>query len=201
MTDPTTPPATTPPAPTPESSVPYSRFQSVVTAKNELSGRVDVLAGEVQALTEKAATVDTLAGQLAEAQAQTAAASSRYQTFREIAGVIGVPDPDVVELVERTHGRLPAEGRPPIGDWLGTLQADPETAPAILRPFLTPPAVGPAPTAAAPAPRAPAPTSTAPGAPSAVSASAIRAARDEAVRSGDWTNYKALATVAGYRKA
>lgn len=199
------PPITDPQTPAPAENgsaktVGYEHFQRVVTAKQGLESQVADLKGQLSSALERAAGVDTLAGQLTAAQASTAEAESRFATWRDVGGALGVTDPEVIELAVWSHGKLPAEGRPAIGDWLGTLQTDPATAPVALRPFITGAVPDQVPSPIRhPSPRPPAAPSSTPGAPSSISADAIRQARDIGVKTGNWARYKELSAAAGYR--
>tara|TARA_R100001530_G_scaffold124435_2_gene92641 strand:- start:13777 stop:14424 length:648 start_codon:yes stop_codon:yes gene_type:complete len=205
-----TPAPEAPATPQPENgsakTVGYEHFQRVVNAKQGLEAQVVELKGQLSTALERAANVDTLAGKLTEAQTATAAAEARFTSYREIGQSLGVTDPEVVELAEWSWSKLPAEGRPSIGDWLTSLRGEPASAPVALRPFLgaapeATPAAPPAPgQSTSTTPRPPATTTTAPGAPSSVSADAIRQARDIGVRTGNWTRYKELSVAAGYRQ-
>lgn len=129
-----------------EKAIPYDRFRKVVEEKNTLTSRISELEGQLQALSEKAATVDTLAGRVRSLESDLQSANSRYETFSAISGA-GITDPEIVAAVEWSYGRLPAENRPALGDWLTGIKADPSKAPAVLRPHL---GTGQAPTGQAP---------------------------------------------------
>ena len=198
MTDPTlTPDATaSAPAPADEQTVPYERFAKLEASRNDLQARLETLQ-------EKAATVDTLAARLAETEAKALAAESRFSTWRDLSAALGTTDQEALEAAEWAHSKLPSEGRPPIGDWISTVKADPSTAPKVLAPWLAQdPGPDPAPATPEPkrTPRPPKASPTPPASPPSVSADSIRAARDEGVRTGDWTRYRELASAAGYRK-
>lgn len=178
--------------PTEDRSIPYDRFQQVVASKNAMAEKIGQLEQQLQSLTEKAATVDTLGEQLRKAQAQAQQAEQRFSTFRDIAGA-GITDPDVVELVEWSYGRLPETDRPALGEWLTAIKTDPTTAPTALRPHLQ--AGGgespPEPQQQKP-PRSPAATSTAPGAQVGPTTEQLRAARLEAMKTGDVSKLQEL---------
>ncbi len=186
-------------------TVPYARFQEVVTARNDLQGRVTSLEGEVQTLTEKAATVDTLAGQVETFRGKAAAAEQRFERYQTISGELGTTDPDAIEAVEWQHGRLPEEGRPELKTWLADLKAKPEEAPTVLRPWLKSEEGGGAPGGEGGGdttrkPRAPGRRAggTPPG--GDVTAAQIREASQHGQRTGDWSRYRELAEAAGLRK-
>lgn len=177
------------PAPTttqaaPEATVPYSRFSEVIRERN--------------AYQEKAAQAASLASALQEAQAKVGAVEASFQTFRTVASTLGQTDPEAVELVQWSYGRLPAENRPALDTWLQGVKADPAAAPLAIR-HLLPQAANQAPAPGAP----PAPQPTSPraspsavaGAPAStppVSDADVARVRAQCQRTGDWTAWKEL---------
>lgn len=135
-----------------EKTVPYDRFQTVVTQKNTLAAEVEASKAELQRLTERLATTDTLAQALEAEKAARLAVEQRYQRYA-VGVQHGITDPDLLAFAELKHSGLPADGRPDFGEWLTALKAKPEDAPAPLRLVWQPPAAAPAaaPPAAAPA--------------------------------------------------
>lgn len=170
-------------APAAEGSVPYARFAEVVQAKN--------------ALLEKAARADALQTALQEAQAKVQAVENQFTTFRTVASTIGHTDPEAVELVQWSYGRLPAEGRPELGTWLGAVKADPAQAPLAIKHLLGQQpgtSTQPAPPAPVGAPR-PQPAASPAGTPATnpvPSDADIARVREACVRSGDWTAWKEM---------
>jgi len=192
-------PLTPPPSP---DTVPYGRFQEVVSARNTATTRIEALEAELQGLSEKAATVDTLGTQLNETKAALEKANGRFGRFKTIAGALGTADEEAVEAAEWAYSRLPEEGRPELPDWLNGIKEKPETAPKVLQSWMqgsgeTQQTTTPTPK---PAPRPPPRGPTPPTAPQTVTAAQIREARDYAVKTGDWSRYKALAEAGGYRR-
>lgn len=110
----------------------HPRFKALVGEKNDLAARVAQLEGELKGLEQKAATADTLAQQLRDAQARAETAEGRFDTYKAITGA-GFTDPDDVEAFEWQYGKLPEEGRPALADWVQGLVADPTKAPSVLR--------------------------------------------------------------------
>jgi len=172
--------------PAPEATVPYSRFAEVVQAKN--------------ALLERAARADSLASALQEAQSKIQTVEQSFQTFRTVASTLGQTDPEAVELVQWSYGRLPAENRPELATWLQAVKAEPQAAPLAIR-HLLPQSQAPVPGTSTPAPPAPQPTSprAAPsavaGAPAStppVSDADVARVRAQCQRTGDWTAWKEL---------
>jgi len=177
--------------PSPEATVPYSRFAEVVQAKN--------------ALLERAARADSLASALQEAQAKVAATEASFTTFRTVASTLGQTDPEAVELVQWSYGRLPQENRPALGDWLGAVKADPQAAPLAIR-HLLPQAANSAPVPV-PGPQAPTQVTSPRAAPSAVagapastppvSPADVARIREQCQRTGDWTAWKEVRKLIG----
>lgn len=173
--------------PAPEATVPYSRFAEVVQAKN--------------ALLERAARADSLASALQEAQAKVGAVEAQFSTFRTVASTLGQTDPEAVELVQWSYGRLPQENRPELATWLQAVKAEPAAAPLAIR-HLLPQAVNtappPAPGAPAPAPQptspraAPSAVAGAPASTPPVSDADVARVRAQCQRTGDWTAWKEL---------
>jgi len=184
----------------------------VVASKNELASQVSALQAEVQSLSEKAATVDTLTGQISEWKGKAEKAEGKFSRWQAIASGIGTTDTEAIEAAEWAYGRLPEEDRPQLGDWLSGLREKPETAPKVLSPWLSP-ATDSKPDSTPPTrtkttppasngkttPRAPARGAQAPGAPSSLSVEAVRAAKERGIKTGDWSAYRELVQAAGFR--
>lgn len=198
---PTPAPAPAPaPAPEPAKTVAYEHFQRVVEAKTGLEAQIATLRGEVQKLTEKAATVDTLSGQVNEWKGKAEQAESRFSTFTEFSGALGTTDTDVIGAFDSKYRALPEAARPPRAEWIKAMQAKPDEAPSVLRPWLAPaPAPAPAGKPPGPAPRAPGTTTTPPGAPATVSAEEVRRVREQAIKSNDWAAWRELKKTMGMR--
>jgi len=108
------------------------RFQAVVAERNKLRDQLAEAKSQMQTLTERAATADTLAQsltkleqQLKDEKASRAKESGLFEA--------GLTDPEDREMAEYHYAKLPGEGRPEIGDWLKQLKADPSKAPKALR--------------------------------------------------------------------
>jgi len=170
-------------------TVPYDRFQATVAAKNEALAKVSALEAEVQKLSEKTATVDTLAAEVAKWKGEASNAQAKYMTHREIAAALGTTEPDVIEAAEWQFGRLPAKDRPKVGDWLTGLKAKPEDAPVILRPFLAPERGTT--TERKPPPRVVGGGNNA-GNETHFSAQELRAAREKAMATGDYSELRSM---------
>jgi len=188
-----TPAPAAPPAPA--KTVAHDVFQRVVEAKTGLEAQVRTLQGEVQALSEKAATVDTLSGEVNRWRSEAEASKGKFQTFTELSGALGINDVDVINTFDSKWSALPVKDRPARAAWVETLKADAANAPTVLRPWLTPSTT----TASAPAPadptRPPQPRPigappTPPGAPSAVSDVEVRRLRETAIKTGNWQPWK-----------
>jgi len=181
------PEATQAPAPAPSSPnepapVPYSRFSEVLRERNSLQ--------------ERAARADTLATALQEAQAKIQATEQQFTTFRTVASTLGQTDPEAVELVQWSYGRLPSENRPALETWLTGVKADPSAAPLAIKHLLGAPPVSqaPAPSPVQGSPR-PQPAASPAGTPQtnpAPSDADIARVREQCLRTGDWTAWKEL---------
>ncbi len=164
--------------------VPYDRFQSVVAERN--------------ALREQLTEVVSLKQALQEAQAKSSQVEAQFTTFKTVASTIGATDPEAVDLVQYAYGRLPGEGRPPLGDWLSQVKADPTNAPLALKHLITggftqapppPVAAPPAPVTSSSTP----PSATASGTPATsprLADADVARIRAEAQRTGDWSRWK-----------
>lgn len=185
-----------------DKTIPYTRFKAVVDSKNDLAAKVTDLEGQLQTLSEKAATVDTLATQVQEWKGKAEQAETRFSTFQTISGALGTTDAEGVEAAEWAYGRLPQEDRPELGDWLTGLKDDPTKAPKVLHPWLAQESSGNEGSGDTEAPKSkPKGTGSSaqpPGAPSQVSADEFRRAREHGVKTGDWSKYKQLRKVAGF---
>jgi len=178
--------------------VPYDRFQAVVSEKNTLMAEATSLRGEVQKLSEKAATADTLAGQVAEWKGKAEQASSRFTTFTELSGALGTTDTDVIETFDTKYRALPEAGRLARPAWIESLKAKPEEAAPVLRPWLAPAQAAGAP-APKPAPRPVGSGPTQPGAPAARDPQQERALREQCQASGNWGPWRDYTKSVGIR--
>jgi hypothetical protein len=167
--------------------VPYERFTQVNGRAKAAEARI----AELEPLARKATDGE--------------AAVARFSRYQESAQR-GIVDPSIFEAVEGAWGKLPEQGRPTLGAYLDQLRADPSKAPALLRPHLSSATTSAAAAQTAAAggtststaagttaartaqPATPAGTQ-APGAPAALSVEAIRAAREEGVRTGNWSRW------------
>lgn len=105
----------------------------------------------------------------------------------------GITDQEARDLAIWAHGRLPEAERPPLGEWIATLKADPSKAPKALAPYLAvEPPNAPPPPAGAPPPVLPPRSETTARAGQAVTPEAIRAAIQTGRTTGDWKPYEAL---------
>jgi hypothetical protein len=173
--------------------VPYERFQTVVSEKNTLTAEITTLRGEVQKLTEKAATVDTLSSEVTRWRGEAESAKGQFATFTEFSGVLGSNDPDVIASFDAKYKALPEKDRPTRAAWVDSLKAKVDEAPAVLRPWLAPAA---APVAAPkPTPRNPAGGPTPPAAPAAPTSDDVKAIKDKCIATGNWEPWRA------YKKA
>ena len=113
-----------------------ARIRQLVARVKELEGRV----GELTPLAEQA---DKYRTQVEEVKAASKAEREALRIEREISSA-GITDAEGMEYVQHAYSRLPAEGRPPLAEWLAAKDALPRAVRAYL-PEATPAAV-PAPT-------------------------------------------------------
>lgn len=179
--------------------VSYENFQAVVTAKSGLEAQVKTLQGQLQTLTEKAATVDTLSAQLNEWKGKAEKAEGRFSTFTELSGALGSTNTKVIDQFDSEWGTLPEKDRPTRKAWVDSLKAKPDDAPEHLRPWLASVQADNKTQKPAP-PKVPGQPATPPGAPAQVSAEEVRRVREEAVKTGDWSKWKELRKTLGYGK-
>lgn len=97
----------------------------------ELQTELDGMAGKLGAL-------DTLQQQIDDYRGQLDTANTRYDRHSAIAAA-GLTDPDLRDAVEWAYDRAMTASDSPIelGDWLTQIQADPSSAPSVLRPHLS----------------------------------------------------------------
>lgn len=179
------------PAVAPEvKTVAQDKYERVVAAKRGLEEQVENLKAENSSLSEKIVGFDAMAGQLEELRAGKADAEGKFERWKTIGGAVGSTEPDVIEAFEWQHGRLPAEDRPPLGDWIASLKEDPTAAPVVLRSFLGTAQPQPA---DKPKPRVVpgAGHEDGPSAGATFSKEEIRAAK-EAGQAGDWSQWKRM---------
>lgn len=138
--------------------------------------------------------LNSLREQVEQLRAQYQRDREQWETERA-AWQAGITDPEGIEVARLLHNKLPQENRPAFGDWLSGAAKDPTKAPRALQAYF--PAAAPAPQqpSGAPLPRSNAgtvPQPTGPAAPGKLSHDQVRAMREKAVRTGDWSEYRAI---------
>jgi len=116
-----------------------SRIQKIAQKAAEAEQRASELQSALDEASAKTGSIDALASQLEQAQAQLAQANSRYERHSTIAKY-GLTDQDMLEAVEWQYERA-MKGRAKkdlmsLGDWLDECVSTPDQAPALLRPHL-----------------------------------------------------------------
>lgn len=114
----------TPATPAPEGNGAAERIRQLVARVKELEGRV----GELTPLAESA---EKWRAQVDEVKAASKAEREALRVEREIAAA-GITDAEGIEYVQHAYGRLPAEGKPPLAEWLGNKDALPKAVRAYL---------------------------------------------------------------------
>jgi len=186
MSDETTTP---PPDSTSARVIDPSTYDRIVAAKQGLEAKAAGLEERLAAAEERASTADTLAKQLEAANAKAAKLEHQFGTYKAVSGALGTHDGDAIDAAVWQYNRLPEDGRPELADWLGSMREDPAKAPAILRPFFgttEDPAKPPTPKR-----RGPPAKDQADPAGAAVDDSALRLMREHAIKTGDWSRYRA----------
>ena len=194
-----------------EKTIDPGKYQTVLRGRREALSRVAELEDQIRDLQARAGTAEQLQAQIAEMQQGTAKMRDEYESERGLWRA-GLTDPEGIEIARLLHGRLPAEGRPTLSDWLAGFASDASTAPRALAGYLP----GSSASAAAPAAPASVPSSlsqpvsaaaaalpapglpntnrgTVPGASAPVQtfdAASIRAMREDAQRSGDYSRLR-----------
>lgn len=144
---------------TQEDGAAAARIRQLVARVKELEGRVAELAPQAEAATKYQTQIEEL-------KTMSKAEREALAVERQLLSA-GITDAEALEYVQHAYGKLPAEGKPALSEWLGNRDALPKAVRAYLpeAQTVTTPA---APTQAA-APVAPAPkpsTATVPQAPS-----------------------------------
>lgn len=174
-------------------TVAHEHFQRVVEAKTNLEAEVKNLKAQVQTLTEKAATVDTLSSEVTRWKGEAEKAQGRFATFTEFSSALGTTDVDVIDQFDAKYRGLPEKDRPARAEWVKTLQGAPDQAPTVLRPWLTPAAGGQAGGQAGGekkvAPKNPT-NPSAPGGGAPPDAAELRRIREQCTKTGNWQPYK-----------
>ena len=133
----------------------------------QLVARVKELEGRVVELEPVAASAEKYRAQVDEVKAASKAEREALRVEREIASA-GITDAEGIEYVQHAYGKLAAEGRPPLSEWLAAPDGLPKAVRAYL-PAATPTAPATTTTATPAAPVVPSPrpsTGTVPQAPS-----------------------------------
>jgi hypothetical protein len=126
------------------------RIQKLSASRGEALDRVTALEKELEGLRPLAESGQSWKTKAEEMEAAHGLASTQWGTERSLLEV-GVKDAEIRELFSWQYSKLPAENRPPFGEWLGSLTN--ESAPASLRAHLP----GQAAAASAPTPTPPTP--------------------------------------------
>jgi hypothetical protein len=109
----------------------------------QLISRVKELEGRVTELTPLAEQAEKYRVQVDEVKAASKAEREALRIEREISSA-GITDAEGMEYVQHAYSKLPADGRPPLAEWLAAKDALPRAVRAYL-PEATP-AAAPAPT-------------------------------------------------------
>lgn len=109
-------------------AVPLARFSAVIRERNEARR-------EIATLREQAGQVEALTGRIQHLEEQHQAAAATWEEERGLMAA-GLTDPEAIDVARLLHGRLPEEGRPTLGEWVGQLRESPDKAPRALAGYL-----------------------------------------------------------------
>lgn len=185
-----------------EKPISRDRYESQRAAAREATARATELEAQLSAGQAKIAELEAQAQELVKLRGQFDTARSDWEAERAL-WQVGISDAEGIEVARMFHGKLPAEGRPAIGDWLQALKADPTQAPKALAAYLQGTSSAPAPAAKVEAPTAaparasiPAPAAAAVGglagtaATPVLDATAIRNLTEHARKTGDYSQLR-----------
>jgi hypothetical protein len=162
--------------------VPYERFAAVVAERKALRSQV---AGTA----DLQAKLDAATKRATDAEAALASGRQEWEE-RSALWKAGVDDDDGIDVARTLYGRLPADKRPTMSEWIAGLKAEGATVPKPLAPYLAQQQPAAAPAKAQPKPGQP--QAQPPSAAGRADETAIRTARMEAHRTGDWSAFKRL---------
>lgn len=118
-----------------------SRISKYAEKVREYESRIDSYQSEIDAAKSSAGLVEKLNGQIDTLQSELSTARSQYERHSTI-GQYGITDPNIRDAIEWSFERemkgRPKKDQTSLGDWLTTIKDNPETAPAVLRPFFNP---------------------------------------------------------------
>lgn len=111
-------------------TIPYERFQKVVSERDSWRSKHESAQEEMQTLTERSATVDTLGRELELARTKIATLESDGDLNMQLAerGF----DSEGRSVVRMLHDKLPEEDRPNTVDWVDSMKDDASKRPKSL---------------------------------------------------------------------
>lgn len=184
-------------------TVPYTRFQQVVSEKGQLRSEVDSLKLEIQTLSERGATVDTVTRELE--VARTKIATMGAETDLNMALAERGFDADGRSIIKMLHGNLAEDGRPTALAWVDSMKDDASARPKPLLGYFDAvaalPTETPAPSSKPKMPRASRHASTTTDPSSDVTAEQLRHARLLGEKTGDWSKSKELMDLMNSQRA
>ena len=116
-----------------------SRLAKMSERARNLQSEKDELAAQIESSKGASERLEGMAAQIQSLQAELEISNTRYDLHSTIASH-GITDPDLRDMVEwqwkQKMGTLPKKERIGMGEWLKSIQDNPENAPITLRPFL-----------------------------------------------------------------
>ena len=163
--------------------VPYSRFTEVYNEKKRLDERVAAMEAELAPYKE-------LDSKYKELEARHTAAQSEWQSERALLRA-GLSDPEAMDVAKLLFSRIPEADRPEGGieSWLSEIKKDPSKGPKALQPFFA------AQTSFSTQQKpnlSPKTNGYDVGSEGNITAEMLRAAKEEAIKTRDWTKHKQL---------
>jgi hypothetical protein len=116
-------------------TIPYDRFQSVVTERNKLRDELAAAKKEAKESTEKAATADTLSARVRELETERKAERAEWDVERGLMEA-GLVDQESRDLAMFYYNKLDPKTREPMPEWYKKQKEAPDKAPRGLQAIL-----------------------------------------------------------------
>lgn len=118
-----------------------SRISKYAEKVREYESRIDSYQSELDAAKSSVGLVEKLNNQIDTLETELTTARSQYERHSTI-GQYGITDPNIRDAIEWSFERemkgRPKKNQTTLSEWLSTIKENPESAPAVLRPFFNP---------------------------------------------------------------
>ena len=121
-------------------AVPYDRFVTINDQRKEAQAKAAELTARLADVTKQANAADALFTQLEAAIETLTTERANFDRERSLMGA-GLLDQEARDLALWAYNRQPADGRPPLEEWLAGMRAEDATVHAYLAPYFKPPEV------------------------------------------------------------